>query len=171
MVIVGFHIRVLFSLFYRIFKDWLKFFLIYRILKDELWRPDFCDFTWEEAVQVDVVLQVLNKFDWIFWLVRELIQENFRKDFVSSSSDNMRRPPETSDVTQTISWWGKIELGRIRPPADDWNRLVFHPTPNAMACSNLVDIHDTLDPHTNSHLKEIVIWIHSNSSLYFNPLR
>ena len=38
-----------------------KFFAVYRIFKDELWSPDLCDFTWQEAVQVDVILQVLNK--------------------------------------------------------------------------------------------------------------
>ena len=81
-----------------IFKD--ELLAVYRIFKDELWRPDFCDLTWEEAVQVDVILQVLNKFGnsgrtntrehvCILCLFVCLYTLNFRKDFASSFSGSV----------------------------------------------------------------------------------
>ena len=140
-------------------------FLTDRIFKDEFWRPDFCDFAWEEAVQVDVILQVLNRIDWTFWfnlIVWELIQWTKERILFHPSLVQWylyARIPEISDVTQTISWWGKIELGRIHPPRNDLKKVPM--------CSYLVDIHDTLDPHTDSHLTKI----HSSNYLKSIPLR
>ena len=147
---------------------WVSYLSAFFLILNLFWKTDeFLSFTVFSKMSSGAQISVISLGRKLFRLISSFkFWTNLEKMGESRTSDRILfHPwlPETWDATQTISWWGKIGLGRIHRPENHF--LIFK---LLIACSNLVDIHDTLDPHTNGHLKEIVIF-YSYFHLDFNP--